>query len=652
MALNIWVNSSAANSVTQLRTLRISKQGAVEIATLDMVDPLFAFRIAVGDFLRIDQNGSLLEYGGVVTRVTERVSKTGVRTRAEARGWAFEADDVIVPVYTVPSSTRLTTAAINLCGSFLSAKGWTTPTMSAGQGSILAARTYLGYTVKAIFDDWTQQTGQAWRVNGDRWLGYQFPASLTPAPTSFTASNRTVLVGSAAWSQDQVRLASRMFATTSGQSSDYFDHVEAHAANGVRTIFPVNVLPPEIGVSAAAGYAAAVSTIAITGAPASISLRAGLTIRAAAHGPYSLSAAATVNGAGEATLALASGLTAAVVAEEGLTLDNGTLVGLYVNSTSTPLDGSTGWRWDATEAALRTSSSAPSSTTVIRYTPRVQHPAVVRSWLAGTQLSTGAFDYAAVRDVSVARQGDLDLAQTHARNLIDLAERAQSPKTFTIQTDYVGQIYPWMSALCSFPDHDISGTFTIQDVEILDIGRLNQIPRMQLTMVETGIGRDWREPWRSVGAGRAAGVVGVVGAGGGSSGTGGTVAAPYVGLSLPIGGSNAQTMPVTTTWQDISEAVPIDHPSDPTGTWEFRPAAYQISSNTPAVPLQLRLLINGTPVSSLSTWAFGNYSDNSFFAFPTHQYNAPPAGACLVQARVASLTSNAVVGHGRVTKVA
>jgi hypothetical protein len=652
MALNIWINSSAVNSVTRTRTLRITKQGGVEVATLETTDPLFAFRPGVGDVLRVDQDGSLLEFGGEVTRVTERLRKTGASTVIEARGWAFEADEVIVPAYTVPSSMRLTTAAITLTGSILAAKGWSTPGMSSGQGSILAARTYLGYTVKAIFDDWTAQTGQTWRVNGDRWLGYQFPASLVPAPTSFSASNRTVLVGSASWTQDQIRLATRMFATTGGSSADYFAHVEAHQANGVKTVFPVNVIPPEVGVATAAAYAAAVSTIGITGAPASISLRAGLTIRAAAHGPYSLASAAIVNASGEATLALANALTAPVVAEEGLTLDNGTLVGLFINSTATALEGASGWRWEPGEAQFRTSSATPSSSTVVRYTPRVRHPAVVRSWLAGTQLASGAFDYGAIRDVSVARPGDLDLAATHQRNLLDLAERGTLPKSFTVQTDYVGQIYPWMAAACSFPDHDISGTFTVQDVEIVDVGRLNQRPRMQLTMIETGARRDWREPWRTVGAGRTSGVVGVVGAGGGSSGTGGSVAAPYVGLSLPIGGSNIQTLPVTTTWKDISEAVPIDHPSDATGTWEFRPAAYQLSASTPSVPLQLRLLIAGTAVSSLSTWAYGSYTDNSFFGFPTHQYNAPGAGACLVQARVASLTGNAVIGHGRVTKVA
>lgn len=642
---DVSINSSAISSVTRPRTLRITKQGTVETAVLTIRDRDRVYRPSVGDFLHVFRDGGLLEMGGEITRVNAVLDTTAWETTIYVRGWSFEADDVDVDLFTVPTSTTLKTAASSLCLGYLGGKGWT---IAIGDdGPILAPGTYRGMTVGAICHEWATQTGIPWRVNGIR--QFSFATGSIPAPASFTESNRTVIKKGASWSRDRVRMATRLKATTAGRSTDYFTHVEAHAGDGVKTVFPINALSQEVEATLTADYGAGVSALAVSNLPASITLRAGLTLRAASHGPYTLASDAVVDGGGLTTLALASPLVSAVVAEETLAIDNGALVGLVVNSTTTPLDGSAGWTWDPIQSQL-VASVAPSSTTLVRYLTRLRHPVTVRSWVAGIRDSTGAFNAASIRDARVARAGDVDLAQTNARNLTDLAQRLSQPKIFTFETDVADHLWPWMYAPCDFPSHGISGTYRIQDVEIVDIGRLSQRPRMTLTMVE-GVEPDWREDWRTVGA-TGGGGGGVTVGGGGSSGgwTGG--GGVYVGLSLPLGGSNIETLDLTSTWQDISEVIPIDHPADVTGTWSFRPCAYQVSPTTPTLPIELRLLIGGTPVSSVSTWAFNSIVATSGYGFPVASYSAPPAGVCLVQARVASLTAIAVVGHARTTRIA
>lgn len=647
MALTIALNSQVVNSVVRAHTLRITKQGSTEQAVLTIQDRTKTLRPAVGDILHVDQDGTQLEMGGEVTRVLADLADYEWRTTIHVRGWAFEADEVEVDLFTVPSSTVLGAAASSLVLGYLGGKGWTTLT-GTGDGPYLAPGTYRAMMVGDILRDWEDQTDIPWRVNGNR--QFAFDTGSLPAPTSFTASNRTVIKG-ATWSQDRVRLASRIRAVTAGRSEDYFAHVEAHTADGVKTIFPVNAIAQEVEATVTTAYSAGVSTLAVTGLPPSRTLRAGLTLRAATHGPYSLSAAASVDGSGNATLALGAPLVGELVAEERIALDNGALVSLVVNSTATALDGSAGWQWDPIASQLVAASLTPSNGTVVRYLVSLKHPVTVRSWTAGTQQSSGAFNPASIRDARIARIGDIDLAQTHQRNLTELARRLSQPKTFTIETDYEGHLYPWMYAPCAFPADGISGTYRIQNVEITDIGRRNERPRIKLDMIE-GYEQDWRQDWRTnVAVAATAARAGTV-SGGGSSGSSGGTGGVYVGLSLPLGGSNIQLMDLTTSWQDISEAIPIDHPSDVTGTWSFRPCAYQVRASTPTVPVELRLLIDGTPVSSVSTSAFNSIVDTAGFGYPSASYSAPTGGVCLVQARVPSLTATAVVGHARTTKTA
>lgn len=650
MALTIAINSQVVNSAVRNHTLRIIKQGAVEQAVLQCQDPLQAFRPAVGDVLYVAQDGGQLEFGGEITRVEADLDPYQWLTTVQARGWAFEADEVEVDLFTVPTSTVLGAAASSLCLEYLGGKGWTMA-IGTDAGPYLQPGTYRQMTVGDIFRAWEDQTDIPWRVNGERLFG--FDVGTLAAPTSFTESNRTVLRG-ATWSQDRVRLATRIRAVTSGRSEEYWPHIENHQANGVKTIFPVNGVAQEVEAAVTQAYSAGVSTLAVTGLPPSITLRAGLTLRAATHGPYSLASAASVDGSGNATVALAAATVGDLVEKEVVAFDNGTLVGLVVNSTTTALDGSAGWRWNPQYAQLE-ADVAPTSTTVVRYLVQLKHPVTVRSWAAGTQDSTGAFNPSSLRDARVQRVGDTDLVQTHVRNLTELQRRLSQPKTFTIETDYEGHLYPWMYAPCDFPSQGISGTYRIQNAEIVDIGRTNQRPRVTLDLIE-GYEPDWRQDWRAnMAVAATAARAGTVSGGGGGGGIGGGSAGPYVGLSLPLGGSNAAVLRLTTSWQGIPEGIPIDHPADVTGTWSFRPCAYQIASNTPSVPIELRLLIDGTPVSSLSVGigAWSSISNNpAAFAFPSASYAAPPGGACLVQARVSSLTADAVIGHSRTTKTA
>lgn len=130
-----------------------------------------------------------------------------------------------------------------------------------------------------------------------------------------------------------------------------------------------------------------------------------------------------------------------------------------------------------------------------------------------------------------------------------------------------------------------------------------------------------------------------------SSGGTGSV---FVGYGIPLGGSNIQTLSLTTSWQDVGEANPMPHPADPAGTWTLRVYAYQLSAGT----MEVRLLVGGVEVASVSTTATGSYVDVSFFGSAlTDTYTGPGAvGQCLLQARVTSGSRVGVVGQCHTVK--
>jgi hypothetical protein len=509
MAINIKVNGVNQNAFTRYKTLRIQKDGPIETLRVEFLDhdtTDTAFRPAAGDELHVDRDDEHLEFGGEITRVTDqRLSGLdnpsgstdwqrggGTVTIVEARGWYFEAADVKIPIIIFPPQGLYVTVEY-LRIKFLSGKGWTNLEATTG-GPSLPMLVYRDQTVADIFDDLTKKTGYPWRVNGEREMA--FLSGPLPCPHTYDNSNSIVLRG-ATWSQQRVRRATRLLITTGGGGGEYFSHHEDHPTNGTKTHFPVNVLPPEVtgAINNVGGYAVSSTSLVIDGLPKSYTMAAGSTLRFGGHGAYQLTADATTDADGEATIIIAPGLSESVVDDEAITFGTETFVKLEVGGAATDLDGAP-WSFDPEDNQFVTSGVAPSFGNVT-YRTLVKLPTVVRVWTADAQSPDGSFDYGAVRDSEVRWTEYTDVVRAKEAGDSELEYRTEEPKELKIST-FEQDVYPWMLATCSFPERLIDGPFTVQSVTLVDVGRRNQAPRVELTLLEGSVlDRNWRGFWRA-----------------------------------------------------------------------------------------------------------------------------------------------------------
>jgi hypothetical protein len=115
MAINVEVNGVNRNAFARYKTCRVQKDGPVETCRVEFLDrnlTAAAFRVEPGDEIHIDRDGTALEFGGTVERVTDSrltgldnplAPSSGLEggatvTTVEARGWYFEAADVKIPI--------------------------------------------------------------------------------------------------------------------------------------------------------------------------------------------------------------------------------------------------------------------------------------------------------------------------------------------------------------------------------------------------------------------------------------------------------------------------------------------------------------------------------------------------------------------------
>ena len=509
MALNVEINGANKNAFTRYKKLRIQKDGAIETCRVEFLDHDLtsgAFRPVPGDELRVDRNGTALEFGGEVVRVTDQrltgldnpaapssgLKGGGTVTVVEARGWYFEASDVKIPFLTL-APQGLHVAVEHLRGTYLDAKGWQTLNPTTG-GPELPMLVYIDQTVAQIFDDFTKKVGWPWRVNGDRYFAFVEPGSLL-APNVYDNTNSIVLRG-AEWTKDRVRRATRLFITTGG-SGQHLEFFSDHTADGTFTHFPVHVLPPEVvgAVNNVGGYTIGTTSLAIDGLPKSFTFIAGTSIRFNSHAGYLLSADTTTNADGEGTFTLGAGLSAAVVDDESVTFDSSATVRLEVDGTPTALGGD--WTFDREQAQFIKTGSTPTAGTIVRYKVLLSYPARVRVWAEEAQGTFGNFNYLYVVDKDVNRPEFTDVVSAKLAGAIEVTQRVLEPKEVRLST-FTQEVYPWMLATCSFPERLVTGDYMVQTVVLTDVGKRNQDPRVELTLLEgSAIGRNWRTFWQA-----------------------------------------------------------------------------------------------------------------------------------------------------------
>lgn len=628
-SLNVQINGVERRAYARYRTLRIHKDHAVETCRIEFIDldsTASAFRVSPGDTLRVDRDGTALEFGGEVTRVEDKrigESDIGTVTVVEARGWYFEAESVVIPLLVVPAQDAYITIEA-LRATYLAPKGWTNVTPTSG-GTVLPALVYENRTIASIYDDLASRLGEPWRVNGDKQMAF-VPIGTLLAPVAYNDTNATVLRG-ATWSQERVRSASRIMITTGG-SGEHLPHSETYTADGVKTHFPVNVLPPAIParIANAAGYSSGASSLVMTGLPTSATLRSGSSLRFPTHLGYTLSAGVATDGNGDVIVPITPGLAAAVVDGEVGIFGPETFVSAEVGGTPVALDGAP-WSYDAEQAIVYSNSAAPNSP--VTYRSRINLPAVVRTWTAAAQDASGAFDYGEVRDASVSWPTLADVGAAKAQGDVELSYRADEPKTLRLAT-YQQDVYPWMLATCSFPDRLISGDWLIQSVTLTDTGRLSQLPRVEIVLLEgSTIGRNWRDFWRAPASSGGSGAATVIG----SVGSTGHSGAGWIYL-----GGNRRDADDSSSWAEIVDAVPVRLGSLAlAGTWTLR-VYRSVSDSGTQVEVRLRDRTNNVTLASIAaTNATTPTVGTASFVMPTLE------GICLLEYRITAGSGSAIV---------
>ena len=161
--LTFRLNGVVRDAFVRYRTARIDKRGARESARIEFLDhdiSASAMRPLIGDELHVHR-GVSLEYGGEITRVTDRRLDEGMGggtvTVVESRGWYFEAADVRIPSVSFPSQT-LQESVEYLRARYLAAKGWINLATVPG-GPVLRALTFQNRTVQEIFDVLQEESG-------------------------------------------------------------------------------------------------------------------------------------------------------------------------------------------------------------------------------------------------------------------------------------------------------------------------------------------------------------------------------------------------------------------------------------------------------------------------------------------------------------
>lgn len=646
MALSVLVNGVDQTHRIRWRSLVIDKDGSVETLALEA----YNHPIVEGDILKVLQD-SALEFGGEAFTV-RRSPINGGRGKPvfaiRAKGWEFEARNVKVWGNFPAQGLHARFSAI--LDQYLAPKGWIDVGPGVGGPDLPPAR-YYGQRAADIFDSWVPDTGMPWRVNGDRWAAFSTPGDFS-APFAFTDVSSQVLIGGQT-ERSQTRQVSRLFVSMGGSGT--VTHTETHIATGAEVFWPLNVLPAPGRASLSAAALIGATSLALQGLPANLPLAAGTGLDVGATIGYETAALATTDAEGKVTVTLTGGLAAAAAEGDPVTVDAGAFVRLRVNGVDTALGFGSPWSYEQNEAGFRRTSPAAAGTQVTAVEV-VSLPATIRVWNGDTRDVYGQWNYANIRDGEAANPTIADLANGKAWAQTTLATRTNVPKQLRVATFGQG-LYPWQRATVAMPSQDAAGPYLIQRTRLVDVGKSDKRPRIEVTMLEgDAIGPDWRKYLRAglaaaAGVSAASSMTGSVGPGSSTPPPVGGSGLVPTGSSLSLGGDNDATVLASTTWQDVRGAIPRPlGGSGMAGTWRLRVPVYQLSAGTVQVALYDQT--SGIDLATVTTTAVGTAIDNAFFAYLTTTFTAPgTVDDTILRVRTTAGSRDVVVGKATVVKL-
>lgn len=309
------------------------------------------------------------------------------------------------------------------------------------------------------------------------------------------------------------------------------------------------------------------------------------------------------------------------------------------------------WSWDPNHvAAVKVSGDPLDEGDSVTIPLAVERPAWCRAWAADAVNADGYFDWATINDASVQAGDQADIVQLVAWIRDELTRRLVS-RSIRCRTRTRGW-YPWQTATVTLPRDGVSGEWLVTSTRLRVVGRGDQSPEIELTLLESGGSpRWWFDFFRERGQTTTGGVsvgAGSVGSGGGSVGSG--VLPP--GTTLHLGGDNRESIVVSTTPRDYPEAIPTRWGGPGMqGKWLLRVPMFQSSSGT----LRARLIDQADPTGSLgtvtTTKVAANLSHDFDFTAEVEVYAPHTVRDALLVLETTSGTRKATGGHATLVKL-
>lgn len=483
----------------------VSKNGNQERMNFAIADPRYhedAVTVETNDVILLRHPTGGLIFGGLAAEVerTRNQGEAGTLTQIVARDWMFLAEQVFVPKRKYTSQDALALFDF-LLQKYLSAKGMVNIGPTTG-GPILPDLVVDNYTTK-LRDLWDRMRDECqWppRVNGELeaalvepgslvWPGGEINGYNAKLKPQLTKKKEILTEGGAN------RLWMEIEEPPSGDKARWF--FEDHIANGVATVFPLNVMPTETEGSTRAKVEAGAVTLQLKDLPVGGVLRWGNRFYLG-NDPreYMVTSGGTVDAEGNVDIGC-----------ETIELETGdgeqirflppAFMKLFLNGTETEFAGAP-WVYEGDEVAFVNPSGAPPIGTVVRAGQFLSGGTTVRAWESGPvvpQLDIGWFDHSILVNGVVENESYYDpvYAVQHLRER--LAEPIKGKDVVTFMTHEHG-IYPFIKFPMNFPESLVVGDYYAETVKIAATGADPRLTTNDLAYLVTArkdtIGR---APW-------------------------------------------------------------------------------------------------------------------------------------------------------------
>jgi hypothetical protein len=322
--------------------------------------------------------------------------------------------------------------------------------------------------VHELLDRVEELIGWPWRINGLQKYQFTEPGSLIWPGGELNGTNAKLTPAVRVDDEETVSynfLWMKLAEHPSGEGP--FHHTETRTANGIRQVFPVNVIPTEIEGKLAADVAALATVIPMSGFPPGATIRQGDSffinedVRR-----YYVTTGGTVDADGNVTITIDQ-LELEAKESAGVRFEPGAMLRLVINGVETNFGGDP-WVWDKKTHSFVNPVTAPPIGTLIRYEVYVKGGGWVRAWETAdppVQTSIGWLDNSLMVAMKMDNEDHYDWAESVQFLRDKITENVEAKRVVQLTTHEQG-IYPFIQVDLSFPSFGVFGEYICEKVDL------------------------------------------------------------------------------------------------------------------------------------------------------------------------------------------